>query len=153
MIEELQSLVQRAVRVPATGKILLDEAAVRQILEQMHSTVPDEVRLGQRIASERERILADARAHARRLAEEGQAQLNTRLDDEAVVQAARQRAHQIETEAEQRAARLGRDADQYVSGQLAALETRLQRLLREVQNGQRALAGEPGGSTEGGGQS
>jgi hypothetical protein len=144
LIDELENLLQHSIRVPASGKVLMDEAVVRQILGEMREAVPDEARLGQRIAGERERILADARAQARRMLEEAQAQLNARLDDQAVVQAARQRAREIHAEAEQRAAGLRADANSYVAGQLGALESRLQRLLREVQAGQRSLSGSAG---------
>jgi hypothetical protein len=144
LIDELDNLLQHSIRVPASGKILVDEAVMRQILGEMREAVPDEARQGQRIASERERVLADARAQARRMLEEAQAQLNARLDDQAVVQAARQRAREIHAEAEQRAAGLRTDANSYVAGQLGALESRLQRLLREVQAGQRSLSGSSG---------
>jgi hypothetical protein len=149
LIDELDNLLQHSIRVPASGKILVDEAVVRQILGEMREAVPDEARLGQRIAGERERVLADARAQARRMLEEAQAQLNARLDDQAVVQAARQRAREIHAEAEQRAAGLRADANSYVTGQLGALESRLQRLLREVQAGQRSLTSSPVDRQEG----
>lgn len=149
LIDELENVLQHSIRVPASGKILVDEAVVRQILGELREAVPDEARLGQRIASERERVLADARAQARRMLEEAQAQLNARLDDQAVVQAARQRAREIHAEAEQRAASLRTDANSYVLGQLGALESRLQRLLREVQAGQRSLGGNTGDRSEG----
>jgi hypothetical protein len=144
LIDELDNLLQHSIRVPASGKMLVDEAIVRQILGEMREAVPDEARLGQRIAGERERVLADARAQARRMLDEAQAQLNARLDDQAVVQAARQRAREIHAEAEQRAAGLRADANSYVAGQLGALESRLQRLLREVQAGRRSLTGNAG---------
>jgi hypothetical protein len=149
LIDELENLLQHSIHVPASGKLLVDEAVARQILAEMREAVPDEARLGQRIASERERVLADARSQARRMLEEAQSQLNARLDDQAVVQAARQRAREIHAEAEQRADGLRTDANSYVLGQLGALESRLQRLLREVQAGQRSLGGNPGEHREG----
>jgi len=149
LIDELENLLQHSIRVPASGKILVDEAVIRQILGEMREAVPDEARLGQRIASERERVLADARAQARRMLEEAQAQLNARLDDQAVVQAARQRARELQAEGEQRAAGLRADANSYVLAQLGALESRLQRLLREVQAGQRSLGGSAADRREG----
>jgi len=150
LIDELENLLQRAIHVPVSGKILVDEGAIRQILGQMRQAAPDEVRLGQRIASERERILADARAQARRMAEEAQSQLSVRLDEHQAVQAARQRAREIEKDAEQRAAALRADARQYVIGHFSGLEARLERLLREVQAGQRMLQQESSERTEGG---
>jgi vacuolar-type H+-ATPase subunit H len=148
LIDELDNLLQHGIRVPASGKILVEEAVIRQILGDMREAVPDEARLGQRIAGERERVLSDARAQARRILEEAQSQVNARLDDQAVVQAARQRAREIHSEAEQRAAGLRADANSYVLAQLGALESRLQRLLREVQAGQRSLSGSAGDRQE-----
>jgi len=148
LIDELDDLLQQAIHVPGSSKVLVDETAMRQIIEQLRLAVPDEVRLGQRIAGERERILADAQAQANRILAEAQAQLNKQLDDHAIVQAAHQRAKEIQQVAEQRAASLRADADQYVIRQLNAFEVRLQRLLREVQAGQRALAKEPRDSSE-----
>ena len=139
LIDDLENVVQRAKHVPASGKILLDEATLREIIDQMRLAVPDEAVVGQRIAAERDRILAEAKVHARRITEEAHAQANSRLDDQGVVQVARQRAREIQAEAEQKANALRAETDKYVSHQLSALEYRLQRLLHEVQAGQRAL--------------
>jgi len=140
LIDELENLVQRAIHVPASGRVLIDETSLRDIIDQMRLAVPDEALVGQRIQAERERILAEARVIARRITEEAQAQVNSRLDDQGAVQLARQRAREIQAEAEQKANALRGDTNKYVSHQLSALEYRLQRLLHEVQAGQRALA-------------
>ncbi|OIO95964.1 MAG: hypothetical protein AUK03_04565 [Anaerolineae bacterium CG2_30_64_16] len=153
LIDELEDLLQRALRVPVSGRILVNETAIRRIIDEMRAAAPDEVRLGQRIASERERILADARAQARRISEEAQAQLNTRLDEHGIVQAARQRAREIQGDADRNSAALRADANHYVISQLNALETRLQRLLREVQAGQRTLKQDSDQHSEEGSQS
>ncbi len=139
LIDELERLTETAIRMPVGGKILMDEATLRRLIEEMRAVVPDELRMGQRIAGERDRILAEARAQARRIIEDAQAQINARLDEQGMVQAARQRARDIQQEAERKAAALRAEADQYVINQLNALEARLIRLLREVQAGQRAL--------------
>jgi len=148
LIEELEAMIQHALHVPASNKIILDEVALRNLIQQMRSAVPDEVRLGQRIAGERERILAEARSQARRMLEEAQAQANARLEEQAVVQAARQRAREIVSEAEQKANSLRTDCNQYVIAQLSSLEARLQRILREVQGGQRVLSQPEGGQKD-----
>ena len=101
-------------------------------------------RVGQRIAGERDRILADARAQARRIIEDAQLQANAKLDEQGMVQAARQRAREIQTEAEKTATHLREETDQYVINQFTALESRLIRVLREVQAGQRTLTQGPG---------
>jgi cell division septum initiation protein DivIVA len=148
LIDELENLINSAVRMPIGGKLLMDEAGLRRLVEEMRATAPDELKVGQRIAGERERILADARAQARRTIEEAQLHLSTRVDEQSVVQAARQRARELQTDAERTAATMRAEADQYVLAQFNTLESRLIRILREVQAGQRALTQSP---TEGGG--
>lgn len=142
LIDELYNLLQAGIRIPISGKVLVDEAAFSRIIEEMRSAAPAELRAGQQIASERDRILAEARAQARRIVEEAQAQLNQQLDQQAVVQAGRQRARDIQNEAERSAARLKQETDEYILGQFGAFESRLIRILREVQAGQRALSPE-----------
>jgi vacuolar-type H+-ATPase subunit H len=143
LIDALENLVQRSLRVPASGKVLIDEAAVHHIIALMRDETPDEVAIGQQLAKERDRILGDARAQARRIVEDAQIQAQTRADEQAILQIARQRAKEIQSEAEQRAAGLRAETDAYIVNQLNGLENRIQRLLREIQAGQRALAQEP----------
>jgi len=142
LIDALENLVQRGIHVPASGKVLIDGAAVQHIIALMRAEAGD-VPMGQQLAKERDRILGDARAQARQIVEEAQIQAQARAEEQAVLQIARQRAKEVQTEAEQRAIGLRAETDSYVVNQLSGLENRIQRLLREVQAGQRALAQEP----------
>jgi vacuolar-type H+-ATPase subunit H len=146
LIDELEQLVQTATKMPLGGKLLMDETTLRRLIQNMRAAAPDDLRAGQRISGDRDRILSDARAQARRIIEEAQEQANVRVDEQSVVQTARQRAREMQHEAEKAAHHLRTEADQYVMNQFAALEARLVRVLREVQAGQRALsqAIEPG---------
>ena len=139
LVDELERLMQNASRLPVGGKLLMDEASLRRLLEEMRAVLPDQQREAQRLAAERERMLADARAQARRILEDAQAQGGIRLDDQAVVVAARQRARDITAEAEKTATQLRAEADQYIMNQFNMMEARIMRVLREVQAGQRAL--------------
>jgi vacuolar-type H+-ATPase subunit H len=149
LIDELENLLNSAMRMPVGGKLLIDEATLRRLVEEMRAALPDELRVGQRIAGERDRILADARAQARRIIEDAQLQAHAKLDEQGMVQAARQRAREIQAEAEKTSASLRAETDQYVLNQFSALESRLIRVLREVQAGQRALAQQAPGEKTG----
>lgn len=145
LVDELERLIQNSMRVPVGGKLLIDEGALRRILEDLRASLPNAQRESRRITSESERILADARTQARRLIEDAHGQAGVRLDDQAVVVAARQRARDITAEAEKAAGQLRGDADQYMMNQFNMMEARLMRVLREVQAGQRALTRIQGG--------
>jgi vacuolar-type H+-ATPase subunit H len=154
LIDELERLIQNSMRVPVGGKLLIDERELRRIAEAMRAGLPNAQRESQRLASESERILADARSQARRIIEDAHGQAGVRLDDQAVVVAARQRARDITAEAEKSAKQILADADQYMINQFNMMEARLMRVLREVQAGQRALSksqsGEAGDHSQGG---
>jgi cell division septum initiation protein DivIVA len=146
LIDQLERLIQASSRLPVGGKLLVNEADLRQFVEQLRAALPDQQREAQRLAAERDRVLAEARSQARRIIEDAHGQTGVRLDDQAVVQAARQRARDITAEAEKTVAQLKADADQYILNQFTMMEARLTRVLREVQAGQRALArGQSGG--------
>ncbi len=144
LIQQLERLVDNAMRMPVGGKLLIDEGAMRHLVEEMRAALPDGQHEAQRLTGERERILSDARAQARRIVEDAHAQAGTRLDDQTVVVAARQRARDIIAESEKTAAQLRADTDQYVMNQFSMMEARLMRVLREVQAGQRALTRQQG---------
>lgn len=139
LIDDLEKLAERGMHVPG-GRVLLDESGLHQIIGEMRVALQEEGRTPHRGIQERDRVLNEARLQARRIVEEAQAHINARLEEQNTVQLARERARQIVTEAEQNAARVRADANTYVNNQLSALESRLQRVLHEVQSGQRYLA-------------
>jgi cell division septum initiation protein DivIVA len=136
LIDELENLIQRGIHVPASGKVLVDESALLNLATRMRDAASGMAGALPLSTGERERVLAEARVEANRILQDAKAQ----LDDQHVVQLARQRANEVLSEADRRAASLRADADAYVAGQLGALENRLQRVLRELQAGQRSLA-------------
>mgnify|MGYP003734218067 CR=1 FL=1 len=144
LLQQLERLVGNAMRMPVGGKLLIDEGTMRRLVDEMRAALPDGQHEAQRLAGERERILADARTQARRIVEDAHEQAGTRLDDQTVVVAARQRARDIIAESEKAASQLRADTDQYVINQFNMMEARLMRVLREVQAGQRALTRQQG---------
>ena len=41
LIDELEDLLQRALRVPVSGRILVNETAIRRIIDEMRAAAPD----------------------------------------------------------------------------------------------------------------
>jgi vacuolar-type H+-ATPase subunit H len=138
LVDELQNIADRARRIPG-GKLMIDEANLREVTDQLRQMAAEEAKAAQRAAAERDRMLTEARAQAKRIVEEAQAQVVSRLDDQGAMQLARERSRTIIADAEQQASRMRAEANTYVANQLSALESRLTRVLREVQAGQRFL--------------
>jgi cell division septum initiation protein DivIVA len=146
IIEELDELVQRSRHMPG-NRLLVDDAALKLIADQLRDLVVAETARAKRGPAERDSAVNEARNLARRVLDDAQAQREAMLDEQTVVKAARERATQIQRDAESYANTIRAEADRYVALQLNSLEIRLQRVLREVRAGQHTLSSE-GGATD-----
>lgn len=139
LVDRLEELFNEAKAVPFTHSVVVDEDRMLEIIDQMRIVVPEEVKKAQLILGQRDRFLAQAQEEADRtlaLARERAEQL---VAKDAIVQEAQRRAEQILAQARADAETTRREADEYVIETLAALQTHLERLLNQVQNGIRTL--------------
>src|ERR671923_460350 len=61
LVERLEGLVAAGKKLPLTNNIVLDQAAVLELIDQLRVAVPDEVRQAKRITEEAGRITDRAR--------------------------------------------------------------------------------------------
>ena len=128
MIDELEDALAEGRRVFFSGRLLVDEERILDIIDRMRVAVPDELKQARRVIAEQERLIGEAQSQVRQAMEE-QGLL-------AAVEA--ERARLIE-QAERDAAGIRAGADDYARQVLEDLEQRLSRLVASVQNGLREL--------------
>jgi hypothetical protein len=135
LIDELEDALAEGRRVPFSGRLLVDEERILDIIDRMRVAVPEELKQARRVIGEQERLLGEAQARVREALEE-QGLL-------AAVEAERARLIEL---AERDAAKVRAGADEYARQVLEDLEQSLVRLstsaqnkLKEVQNGLREL--------------
>ncbi|MEF3275203.1 MAG: hypothetical protein K6356_12540 [Chloroflexus sp.] len=129
LIDELEEVIAAGVRLPLSGgRTLIDESRVLEIIDQMRTAIPEEIRRARRIIAEQEQLLAAAQARVQEvLSERGLL---------AAVEAERARLLQ---QAEREAAEVRAGADAYARQVLEELDERLSKLLTSVRNGLHAL--------------
>lgn len=115
-------------RVPFSGRLLVDEERILDIIDRMRVAVPEELRQARRVIGEQERLLGEAHERVRQALEE-QGLL-------AAVEAERQR---LLDQAERDAQTIRSGADDYARQVLEELEQRLAKLTSSVQNGLKEL--------------
>ena len=128
MIDELEDSLAEGRRVPFSGRLLVDEERILDIIDRMRVSVPEELKQARRVIAEQERLIGEAQAHVRDVLEE-QGLL-------AAVEAERLRLLEL---AERDAAAVRAGSDEYARQVLEELEQRLSRLTASVQNGLREL--------------
>ncbi len=131
LIDELEDLVGQAKRVPFGRRVMIDEAQALDMVDRLRAAVPHEIRQAHRILDERDRVLDEARAQARRM-----------LQDRGLIAELEVERERLLAQAEREADRIRAEADTYVRGVLADLADRLAKIQASVQNGLETLGGD-----------
>jgi len=135
LIERLEGLVERGQCLPLTGKVIIDESAFLNIIDQMWITVPEEVKRCREMEQERDKYIARAREEAQQILAQAREDVAKRLDEHVIRHQAEAQAEEILAQAKERAAQVRQGADDYARGTLKDLQERLGRLQAVVENG------------------
>ena len=150
LLDRLEDLVNNSMRVPLTGKVLVDEDEVYDLIDSARELIPEEIREAKWVARERERLLEDARQEALRILEDARqeaaatlqdAEENTaRLADEsAIMEKARLRAEEIVSHARDVAQEIHEGAQEYAAELLDNLNSFLTKAHEAIEEGRRQL--------------
>jgi cell division septum initiation protein DivIVA len=148
LIDELESRLTEGRRIPLTSNVIVDEEECFDIINEMRSRIPEEVKQAKRTERERERIIAQAHEEAERLVALAKERAKEVLGEDEIVKGAEARAQTIIERAQHEADKVKTDADDYVIAVLTHLESQLGSLLTTVQNGIRVVQ-ESGVGSEG----
>lgn len=141
LIDKLDDLIHNARAVPLTDQVRIDREEIYEILDQMRSTIPEEVKQARWIVKERQEMLAEAKREADRVVGESQERAAAEASEQEVVKRAEREAAQILEDARirEREVRLG--AEDYADEVLGTLEDNLGKFLAAVQRGRERLQG------------
>jgi cell division septum initiation protein DivIVA len=128
LIDELEDSLAEGRRVPFSGRLLVDEERILDIIDRMRVAVPEELKQARRVIGEQERLLADARA-----------QVQQAMEEQGLLAAVEAERARLLAEAEHDAQGIRAGADDYARQVLEDLEQRLIRLTASVQSGLKEL--------------
>lgn len=114
LVGRLENLISTSRRVPLTNQILIKEADILSIIDQMQVSIPNEIKQARAIIHDKERILAQAQVDANKLVAQAQEKAEEAVHREGLLRLADEKAEQIKVE-----------ADAYVAETLRALRDHL----------------------------
>ena len=122
--------------------MVASEDEFHDVIDQMRTAIPKEIRQAERIQQERERIVAQAKEEAERVLQLAEVDAEKLAEDNKIIDAANQRAQTIIERAQREADVLKVDADDYARGvleslgeQLGLLDSQISTLQSIVRNG------------------
>lgn len=116
-------------RVPFSGRLMVDEERILDIIDRMRIAIPEELKQSRRIVQERDRLLAEAEERVHQV-----------LSEQGLLAAIENERQRLLEHAEQEAIQVRADADAYVRQVLEELDDRLEKLLMSVRNGLATLS-------------
>jgi len=132
LVERLEALVVNARKVPMTSQVILEQAAVLDLIDQMRVAIPEEVKSARRIVQESDRVVQKAREEGEQIIGAAQEQAAILLQDQSILRDAELRAGDMEKQAQSKADETMRGADQYAADVLIRLESDLVKTLSIV---------------------
>jgi vacuolar-type H+-ATPase subunit H len=141
LIDKLDDLVHNARTVPLTDSVMVDREEIYDLLDQMRSTIPEEIKQARWIVKERQEMLAEAKQEAERVLKEAQERAEQLASEMEVVRLADRQAGQVLEDAREREREIRLGAEDYADEVLGNLEVNLDKFLAAVRRGRERLQG------------
>lgn len=94
-IDQLEDLVSNGKRVPMSHRVMVDEDEFIQLLDEVRSSIPMEIRDAQRLLKERERLIGEAQDQAARIVNDAQRRASVLVSEHTVLAEAKQHAEEL----------------------------------------------------------
>jgi vacuolar-type H+-ATPase subunit H len=149
LVERLEALVVNARKLPMTSQIILEQATVLDLIDQLRVAIPEEVRQARRINQESDRVLGKAREEAEQIIGAAQEQAALLLQDQSILREAEAKAQEMLARAQTKSDETMCGADQYAADVLVRLESDLVKTLSIIKKSLEVLEERTPRSTEG----
>lgn len=159
LVDRLENLVANSKRMPLVNQLILKEADILNIIDQMRSSIPGEVKQARRIIQEKEEILTQAQEEANNVVMHAREEAEQAMSREGLLRAAEERAQEILRRANEQAQiniqrseehtdQLQIEADSYaletlqnLREHLLGIETEIERTVMSIERGIDSLDG------------
>jgi vacuolar-type H+-ATPase subunit H len=140
-IAQMEQLLAEARPVPLSASVMINRKDFDDIIAEIRSQLPEEIRQSRWVLKERDELLAQAAREAESIVEDARTERDRLVSDTEVVRAARREAEHIIDEAREQARTLRLEAEDYVDSKLANFEIVLHKTLNAVEKGRERLRG------------
>ncbi|MDQ2715506.1 MAG: hypothetical protein M3Z08_11415 [Chloroflexota bacterium] len=151
LVDRLENLIASSRKMPLMNQIIVKEPDILNVVDQMRTAIPEEIKQARRIIQEKERIIAQAQADATALLAKAREESERSMNREGLLRAAEERTKEMIRRAETQAEQLKADADAYVAEtlrglreHLAGIEMDVSRTILSIEKGLESLQEDSG---------
>ncbi len=139
LLDELDGFLTDSSRIPLTGKLLVDEQEVFEILDRLRQTIPEALHQAERLNRERERLLQQAKEEGDAVINESRAYAERLTRESVIAQRAQEEADHVLADARGMSRDMRLAAREYVDEVMEKLEENVQRVLATIRQGREEL--------------
>ncbi|MFZ5943792.1 MAG: ATPase [Bacillota bacterium] len=139
ILDELEAELEEAARIPLTNKILIQEETLYKYIDKLRANLPEDIRQGQWIRKERQRILDDAEAEGQKIIENARSRVQELANETEILKLAEQNSQEILKKAKQQAQEITQGAFVYADDVMSQLEIQLEKQVSQVKEGRQQI--------------
>jgi len=139
LINEVEEIVDHGTKIPMTGKVLVDDAVIFELLDRVRAALPEEITNAKWVLKERQRILDEAQAEAQKLLDQGKTYIDKTALENEVVRQAQDYGEDIVRQAQTFAREVKTGAIQYADEMLQHVEKSLYETLQALRKNREEL--------------
>ncbi|MCH4166256.1 MAG: ATPase [Megasphaera sp.] len=139
LLEDLESLVMNASKMPFTNKKMIEEEEILQIIDDLKESMPAELEQSKKILAEKDKILSDAQHHADSMVAQAKDYIAKLTEESELVRQAQEHANQIILNANQSSEELKNSSITYAGDVLKYVETTLDKTLSSIKQNRDSL--------------
>ena len=139
LLDEMETMLVEAARVPFTNKRVIEEDDLARFLDEFRERLPKELDEAKRILSDRQRIMDEAQREAQNIVEQAKLYVVKLTDENTINKQAQEHANELVGQARKTAKELQIDAVVYADEVFKHVTAHLEKTLDVVRQGHRDL--------------
>ncbi len=149
LLRRMEELIDNSGRVPLSGKIIVPEDDIYDLIDALKESLPREIEEALRIVREREAVLDDARKQAEDILRDASSYVDKLASESNVVKRAEEQAEQYMADARKVAQEINSGTREYADDLLKNVQGLLEQSLTDVKRSRQELkVRKPMGDTE-----
>jgi hypothetical protein len=133
LIDELYDMTEKAWNFPMSrGRGVMDCQEVKQILDELRESLPQEIRQAKAIVADRTKILEDAKREAETVVRVAQDHAKAMVAQDEVAREAQQKANELLSQSQTKVREMRRASNDYIDDLMKRTDDDLSQLLAEL---------------------
>ena len=128
LLSEIEEIVDTASGFPLTGKIMVDSNELLEIVNEIRTCLPDEIKQAQWIKNEHDRILDEAKTEYETIVRDAQNQAEQMVAKDEIMNQARSRSEELMAATEENSRQLKMSTYDYVDGILFDFQEKMEKM-------------------------